>query len=252
MQPLPGQPTIIRNTTQAEDAFIAQVKEARDPAAIFDAAGKRIQQSVVFRPTIGSKSVPETSAPLDMSKVQTFSSKDPTNIVEPLSHHRLSHTPGDGSSEVGKHSPRKIRGGDQTLSRWVRRGVQYPKPVETYFSMLWVLISRVLFYVVMIGTPLVLITSSGDGSRDALWNFLAVPVVFIVFSIGHLLIASRTKCKICSCPLLYSRRCHKNKKAHPRFPLGYAGSTALHAVIYRWFRCMYCGTAIQLGKKDKE
>lgn len=136
------------------------------------------------------------------------------------------------------------------VPRWVRRGVSYPEPVKLYLGMLVVLASRLLFLAVAIGAPVVFLLRWLTG-RDYVTGFIPVLIAFAVVGILHLIVAAYFRCRICTCHFLFSRRCHKNKKAHRPFPLGWVGSTALHAILFRWFRCMYCGTAIQLGEQKR-
>jgi hypothetical protein len=38
----------------------------------------------------------------------------------------------------------------------------------------------------------------------------------------------------------------KNRKAHHIPVLGYVFAVAVHIVLFRWFRCTYCGTPVRL------
>jgi hypothetical protein len=60
----------------------------------------------------------------------------------------------------------------------------------------------------------------------------------------------RSRCRICSCNLFYSKNCLKNRKAHHIPGIGYVASLSLHLLIFGWFRCMYCGTAIRLRPSE--
>ena len=72
--------------------------------------------------------------------------------------------------------------------------------------------------------------------------FLAIPAV----GIFYLICTSRAKCPVCGQRQFLPKNTRKNKKAH-HFPLlGYIIPTALQALLFKWFRCVHCGTSIRL------
>ena len=75
---------------------------------------------------------------------------------------------------------------------------------------------------------------------------IGAAVILLILGCMQLHFAGRSRCRICSCNLFYSKNCHKNRKAHLIPGLGYVASAALHLLTFGWFRCMYCGTAIRL------
>ena len=99
----------------------------------------------------------------------------------------------------------------------------------------------------VIGLPIALV-QLGDEFSDPKYMIPMVSIigVFLLVGLIHLIINSKVRCRVCSCPLFYSQRCYKNKKAHLVNGIGYVASLALHIVVFQWFRCMYCGTAIRL------
>ena len=131
------------------------------------------------------------------------------------------------------------------LSRLTRRGVLYPNPWKAIFGALVSLLWRVALIGTCIGLPIYLYLNSTPESRPvvetALWlgGFFALSLLQL-WVIGH------TRCRICSCHLFFSKRCSKNSKAHHISFFGYDASLSLHLLLFQWFRCMYCGTAIRL------
>jgi hypothetical protein len=83
---------------------------------------------------------------------------------------------------------------------------------------------------------------------------IILPVALVVFGLMFVISGNRTRCRICSCHMFYNRRCFKHQKAHRLFGLGHGGSAALHGLLFKWMRCMYCGTAIRLrpAKENSE
>lgn len=72
---------------------------------------------------------------------------------------------------------------------------------------------------------------------------LALPVVgaaYFIWGVGS------GRCKICNQPLFVPRGVNKNAKAHHVPVIGYIIPTALHLLVFRWFRCTYCGTAVRV------
>jgi len=132
------------------------------------------------------------------------------------------------------------------VPRVVRRGVPHPRPYFLVFCSLIVLISRLLLLAVVVGTPVVLWFAFFVGDVSHLWSFLWIIAAWVVSGIFYLLFALRARCRVCTNQIFWSKRCFKNSKAHRLPGLGLVGSLALHALIFRWFRCMYCGTAIRL------
>ncbi|MCB1099893.1 MAG: DUF4332 domain-containing protein [Verrucomicrobiae bacterium] len=134
---------------------------------------------------------------------------------------------------------------EQKISRLVRRGINYPHPVMAYCAALFVLFFRFYMIVMIIGLPIALI-QLGDTFNEY-WIPTAIVIgVFLLLGIVNLIIISKVRCRVCSCPMFLSQRCFKNKKAHLINGIGYVASLALHMVIFQWFRCMYCGTAIRV------
>jgi Domain of unknown function (DUF4332) len=73
---------------------------------------------------------------------------------------------------------------------------------------------------------------------------LALPVVailYVIFSFGG-------TCRICGQKQFVPRACIKNPKAHHVWGLGYIVPVALHMLVFKWFRCTYCGTPVRLKK----
>ncbi|MGI8604312.1 MAG: DUF4332 domain-containing protein [Verrucomicrobiales bacterium] len=133
-------------------------------------------------------------------------------------------------------------------SRRVRRGVPYPRPKLLMLGALIVILWRVLFLVVLIGTPLALAPAFMGHEIGPVLKFLWVIGAWVVCSVFYLYLATRIRCRVCTNQIFFSKRCFKNAKAH-RFPgLGLVGSLALHALFFGWFRCMYCGTAIRVRR----
>jgi hypothetical protein len=62
----------------------------------------------------------------------------------------------------------------------------------------------------------------------------------------YFLVSFHASCRVCGQKCFVPRECLKNKKAHHLPVLGYILPTALHMLVFRWFRCAHCGTPIRL------
>ena len=132
----------------------------------------------------------------------------------------------------------------ESLSRWVRRGVVHPNPGLLIFGALVALVWRVAMLAAVLAVPWLLVAVPKPS--DYTWQIGAAAAMLVALGITHLIVGSRARCRICSCHLFYSRNCVKNPKAHALWGLGKTASLALHLLIFQWFRCMYCDTAIRL------
>ncbi|MDG2124188.1 MAG: DUF4332 domain-containing protein [Verrucomicrobiales bacterium] len=235
------------NIPLSKEEFEQAAENAAEATGLFDVNGRPIHLDP-DNPAAAARS----RRPLDYSRMQTFGDVGSEPTPETASTtapppDKPTPAPSPSTSTFEQRKLQRIDSGDKKqIPRSVRRGIEHPNPVRVYTAMVIVLISRVLFYVVVIGTP-VIIGLKATEVGDFVMAFVPVWIAFVVFGIAHLIAASRVRCRVCSCHLLFSRRCHKHIKAHKLFPLGWAGSTALHAILFRWFRCMYCGTPTQFG-----
>jgi len=134
----------------------------------------------------------------------------------------------------------------EPIPRLVRRGVPHPRPYYLVFCSLIVLATRLLTLAVIIGTPIVLWPAFMQGDKTHLITFLWVIGAWVLSCLLYLMFALRARCRVCTNHIFWSKRCFKNQKAHRLWGLGLVGSLALHALLFGWFRCMYCGTAIRL------
>jgi Domain of unknown function (DUF4332) len=77
---------------------------------------------------------------------------------------------------------------------------------------------------------------------------LAFPISLPVVSMAWLIWGMSGSCRICGQKAFVPRRCIKNSKAHHIWGLGYIVPVAIHMLLFKWFRCSYCGTPVRLKK----
>lgn len=156
------------------------------------------------------------------------------------------------SANSASPSPAKVKADAQgTTSRRTRKGVLYPFPLRVILGALISLLWRFGLIATCVLLPWIILTQPEGAERPVSLILTWVGVLLLVGCM-QLWIASSVRCRVCSCHLFVSKRCFKNSRAHLITGLGYVVSLALHALLFQWFRCMYCGTAIRLfGGKSR-
>jgi hypothetical protein len=181
--------------------------------------------------------VPERSSekqPIDVSRFQTFDAhRNGEFRVEPLE-----RVPGERRQRGNAPAPKFL---DGELPRSVERGIRYPNPGLVRFAAVFLLVTRLFMVASMIALPLIAFLAP-----ELMPKYAWIPATFLGAGLIFLLSARRCRCRVCSCHLFFVKRCFKNRNAHRLKFLGYAGSAALHVLLFRWMRCMYCGTAIRM------
>lgn len=139
--------------------------------------------------------------------------------------------------------------GRSPQSRRYIRGVLHSHPVALSVGALATLALAFMLPAGMISAGLLLL------SREMPEKFgwvpkwlLAFPVSLPVFGITYLIWGVHANCRICGQKLLVPRMCLKNPKAHHIRGCGHIIPVALHILLFRWFRCTYCGTPVRLKK----
>lgn len=149
---------------------------------------------------------------------------------------------GNALAQPGERQLERPKFLDGKLPRSVERGVLHPTPKRIVVTSILLLMTKLLTIAVVIALPVAAVI---DG-KELIPKVMPLVLVFLGVGLLYILVSNRTRCRVCSCHFFYVRRCHKHKSAH-RLPLvGPACTAALHILMFRWMRCMYCGTAIRL------
>ena len=142
------------------------------------------------------------------------------------------------------------------FTKFKERGVPYPQPGNLFFTSLIVMSARIMLVITLgvlalsffVGTKVIIMNKTDYG----LWVVIPVVSVFLLLCLMHFISTHQTRCRVCSCQFFRFRRCDKHRLAH-RIPIfGYTFGSALHLVLFKWMRCMYCGTAIRLRQKKEQ
>lgn len=133
-------------------------------------------------------------------------------------------------------------------SRFYIRGVLHTHPIQMMMGAFVTLI--LLFDLPLAVISAVLLLLSDQKPDTFSWVpkwLLAFPLVLPVIGVAFLFLGvAEGKCRICGQRQFVPRACRKNAKAHYIPVIGYIIPTAVQMLIFRWFRCIYCGTPVRL------
>lgn len=200
-------------------------------------AGMPTKRRVARAGTEGKATEPK---PLDTSKFSSFEEyNEGKTRVAPLQR---------GSAMDGRRGNQRPKFLDGKLPRSVERGVLHPQPGRLVVSSLLLLLSKLLLVAVVVVMPITAFLDSQlpPEFRHYTKDSLPLLLLFAAVGVAFVVVANKARCRVCSCHFFFTRRCHKHKSAHRLFLVGAAGTAALHLLLFKWMRCMYCGTAIRL------
>lgn len=142
--------------------------------------------------------------------------------------------------------PETNEGIDPSSRRYIR-GVLHSNPYQVWFGAMFTLAAQILIPMGILAA-LALLLKDNDVSlfRWVPSWFLAFPLGVFVSVVMYLLVSYQSSCRICGQKCFVPRNCLKNRKAHHIPLLGYVFSVALHIILFRWFRCTFCGTPVRL------
>lgn len=132
-------------------------------------------------------------------------------------------------------------------SRRYIRGVLHGQPLHIASAALTTLCCYALVPVAVAAGILLLL--SGEMPERFSWVpgwFLVFPLILPLFGILYAVLAPGAKCRICGQKLFMPKQCLKNAKAHHIRGLGHIIPLCLHILLFRWFRCTFCGTSVRL------
>lgn len=139
--------------------------------------------------------------------------------------------------------------GRDPRSRWYVRGVLHSSPVSMILGALVTVVLAVLLplAIAVSGVFLLAVLFPAKFAWASPW-LLAVPCALPLLGGLYLIFGMNGRCRICTQRVFLHRACLKNSKAHHIRGLGHVIPTALHILLFRWFRCTYCGTPVRLKK----
>lgn len=133
-------------------------------------------------------------------------------------------------------------------SRRFIRGVLHTDPWRVRTSGIAAVMVQIFLAGVVLFVPGLIAYDYLYAFPDSYWWVVAIVSCFLLTSIGYLAWGLSARCCVCGQRQFAPKKCLKNRKAHHVPLLGYIFPTAIHALLYHWFYCTYCGTAVRLKK----
>ncbi len=146
--------------------------------------------------------------------------------------------------------PRKeTNAGRDRRSRWYIHGVLHNSPFTLVLGAITTLLLVMMVPLALATAGLLLLSDTVPVSFDWVPKWLLIfPLALPVFGLIYLICGFRGSCRVCGQKLFVPRMCLKNPKAHHVALIGYIIPLSLHLLIFKWFRCTYCGTPVRLKK----
>lgn len=145
------------------------------------------------------------------------------------------------ADSVNRKALEKTNRGISPNSRRFVRGVLHHTPRQVILAAFFALTIRLA---VVAGVITMALFVFGLVEKDALWGLLAIPLL----GLGYLATLRKARCRVCGVQEFVPSGARKHIKTHRILFLGPIGSTAVHVLIFKWFHCMFCGTAIRVKK----
>jgi hypothetical protein len=177
---------------------------------------------------------------LEKGRARIPASRPPTLVTAPA---------GDDRIALIRAPREETNRGRRPESRRYIRGVLHSHPWTMMLGAAITLVMMVLTVPAVLAAALLLLS---DIFPDALhwvspW-LLVLPCSLPLVGLLYLIYGVKCRCRICNQRLFFPRACLKNSKAHRITGLGFIIPAALHMLLFRWFRCTYCGTPVRLKK----
>jgi Domain of unknown function (DUF4332) len=139
--------------------------------------------------------------------------------------------------------------GRSPKSRFFIRGVMHSHPHSMAAGAAITLLLIAILPISIISSALLLLSSELPDTFGwvPVW-LLVVPCILPVLGVLYLVWGLQGCCRICGQRLFVPKVCLKNSKAHHVVGLGHIIPTCFHMLVFKWFRCTYCGTPVRLKK----
>jgi len=212
--------------------------------------GQASGSKIIMRPielpvsaVLSDLSAPRTG--LDMSKLRStgeMSGTVPQKSVEPAEDPRP-------SVSLIRAPLKETNEGRDINSNFYIRGVLHNRPWVIAVGAFLSLVIAVLIPISVVSTVFLLLSQELPEKFPWVPKWILVfPATLPLIGIFYLIMGMRCNCRICGQKLFLPKLCLKSSKAHHVFGLGYIIPTAVFLLIFRWFRCIYCGTPVRLKK----
>jgi hypothetical protein len=139
--------------------------------------------------------------------------------------------------------------GRDPQSRRYIRGVMHGYPIRMALGAVVTLMVSAMLPAAIISSLLLLLSEEVPKHFGWVPEWLLVfPLSLPLFGLLYLIWGIGCSCRVCGQKIFAPRMCLKNAKAHHITGLGHIIPVCLHMLLFKWFRCTYCGTPIRLKK----
>ncbi len=121
------------------------------------------------------------------------------------------------------------------------RGIRHTTPIRTWTGALIAILFWLSGLVLLFLLPYMLLFSHSL----LRWHILIFSGIGLTLFL-YLIVSFRCRCSVCKIRIFSWQRYVRNRKMHHIWGLGRVVPTALHVLLFRWFRCPSCGTAQRL------
>ena len=179
-------------------------------------------------------------AGLNSSRIRNFDDLDSrVQYVKPLDR---------GPQKEAVTLSEQLNQGVDSRSRKFIKGVFHPQVKTVRFAAVTAILF-VAILVVNISSLLGLFLYRTNLEAGVVVGWVISLLLLLVVTAGtYVYFGTRARCVVCRQPPLMPKKCIKHKKAHHVKGIGYILPTALQLLVYKWFYCTYCGTALRLKK----
>jgi hypothetical protein len=213
-------------------------------------ADERIPQAPQGRPAVSSSFI--HMADNGQERLQIDSSRlksTETMTAGSVRTHKAKHTPDEDRVSLIRGPREQTNRGRNPKSRFYIRGVLHSHPISMVFAAVVTLVLALMLPAGIISAALLLLSEQVPDhfSWVPKW-LLAFPLALPLFGLLYLIFGLGGTCRICGQKQFVPRACLKNTKAHYVRGLGHIVPVCVHILLFRWFRCTYCGTPVRLKK----
>jgi len=187
----------------------------------------------VAEPDGGTVHINKRDARINKDNILTMDAfRNEGSRVEPLKN-KASH-------DLTRSTRRETNEGVNPNSKRFVRGVLHKRAGSFMFSLLAYL-TFVLCIIAGFSLPLLALIDK----EKFFWAMFS-PLLIIVGILIYLMFTGRASCPICNQKQFAPKNCLKHRDAHHLPVIGYMLPTALHAMFFKWFKCIFCGTSVRL------
>jgi len=124
-------------------------------------------------------------------------------------------------------------------SRRYIRGVLHNQKERAYIGSVAFLVVWVTCWLPFIGLALFFLDTEG------MWWAKYSPAIWILSAFIYFAFALKVNCPVCRQRQFFPKACVKHRNAHKISGLGLMLPTAMHIFLFKWARCIFCGTSLR-------